>query len=99
MDFSPRESQAAVAQLARQIFTARCTPAALKQNDAAGQTGFHEGLWQDLAKAGLLATSIPEMHGGSGHGFLELCSLLEQAGAAVAPVPLWATLVLGVLPI
>ena len=30
---------------------------------------------------------------------MELCLLLEAQGNAVAPVPLWATLVLGALPI
>ena len=30
---------------------------------------------------------------------MELCLLLEAQGNAVAPVPLWATLVLGALPL
>ncbi|MCY4425906.1 MAG: acyl-CoA dehydrogenase family protein, partial [Halieaceae bacterium] len=37
--------------------------------------------------------------GGSGLGFTELCLLLEQQGRRVAPIPLYATLVLGALPI
>src|SRR5204863_9246262 len=34
-----------------------------------------------------------------GVGFLEACLLLQQLGKAVAPVPLYATLLLGALPI
>ena len=42
---------------------------------------------------------MPEAYGGGGFGMVELCLLLEAQGRSVAPVPLWATLVLGVLPI
>jgi alkylation response protein AidB-like acyl-CoA dehydrogenase len=36
--------------------------------------------------------ALPEAHGGSGGGFLDLCLLLEQQGRRVAPLPLLATL-------
>lgn len=98
MDFSFTEAQTAVADLARKIFTDRVTPALLKSVEAEGRW-FARGLWADLASAGLLGTAIPEAFGGSGHGLLELCALLAEAGAAVAPIPLWSTLVTGALPI
>ena len=60
---------------------------------------FDAALWTELAKANLLGLAIPEEHGGSGLGLTELCLVLEQQGRAVAPVPLWATVVLGALPI
>ena len=56
-------------------------------------------VWNNLAGAGLLGTAIPEDAGGSGHGLLELCALLVEAGGAAAREPLWSTLVLGALPI
>ena len=56
-------------------------------------------LWQALADANLLGIALPEDVGGSGLGLVELCLLLEQQGRVVAPVPLWATVVLGALPI
>ena len=34
-----------------------------------------------------------------GYGLTELCLLLQAQGNVVAPVPLWATLVLGALPL
>ena len=58
-----------------------------------------EALWGQLAQSGLLGTAIPDDFGGSGEGFVELCALLEQAGAFLAPLPLWPCLVLGALPI
>jgi alkylation response protein AidB-like acyl-CoA dehydrogenase len=98
MDFAFTEAQEAVAQLARKIFQERFTPAALRavENDP---ERFDRKTWGDLASAGLLGTALPEEHGGAGHGLLEVCALLEEAGAAVAPLPLWATLVLGAAPV
>lgn len=98
MDFSFTEAQKAVAELSRKIFAERVTPKALKAAEADADW-FDRPLWADLAGAGLLATAIPEDNGGSGQDFLELCALLVEAGAAVAPIPLWPTLVLGALPV
>jgi alkylation response protein AidB-like acyl-CoA dehydrogenase len=56
-------------------------------------------LWRALADADLLGLAVPESEGGAGHGLMELGLLLEAQGNFVAPVPLWATLVLGALPI
>ncbi|MFI5297032.1 MAG: acyl-CoA dehydrogenase family protein [Polyangiales bacterium] len=98
MDFSFTEAQDAVTQVARKLFTERLTPQVLKAIDARDER-YSSELWTELATSGLLGTCIAEDHGGSAHGFLELCSLLVEAGAAVAPVPLWPTLALGALPI
>ncbi|MEO7331916.1 MAG: acyl-CoA dehydrogenase family protein [Minicystis sp.] len=98
MDFSFNEAQKAISELSRKIFKERVTPAALKAVEAEPDW-FYRKLWEDLATAGLLATALPESEGGSGHGLLELCALLEEAGAAVAPIPLWAVLFLGALPV
>ena len=49
--------------------------------------------------ANLLGLAVPVAEGGAGLGLTELCLVLEQQGRAVAPVPLWATVVLGALPL
>src|SRR4051794_37063430 len=98
MDFAYEEAQKAVGDLARKIFTDRVTPAALKIVEAE-EDRFFRKVWADLAETGLLGMSLPESVGGSGHGLLEVYALLVEAGAAVAPIPLWPTLVLGALPI
>ncbi len=43
--------------------------------------------------------AVPERHGGTGAGLIELCLLLERVGRTVAPVPAWPTLVCGALPV
>jgi alkylation response protein AidB-like acyl-CoA dehydrogenase len=98
MDFTLDEVGTAVGDLARKIFAERVTPASLKQVEADADR-FDRALWKELASADLLGTSLPESAGGSGHDFLATCALLVQQGAAVAPVPLWPTLVLGAMPI
>ena len=56
-------------------------------------------LWVALSAADLLGLAVPEAHGGAGYGLPELWLLLQAQGNVVAPVPLWATLVLGALPL
>jgi 3-oxocholest-4-en-26-oyl-CoA dehydrogenase beta subunit len=55
--------------------------------------------WDELARADLLGTAVPVEYGGAGHGLLELCVLLVEAGAAVSADGLWSTLVLAALPL
>jgi 3-oxocholest-4-en-26-oyl-CoA dehydrogenase beta subunit len=98
MDFSFSEDQEALRQLARTILADHCTHERLKAVEATPEW-FHRPVWDELAKAHLLGVALPEDVGGSNFGFVELCILLEEVGRAVAPVPVWATLVLGALPI
>jgi 3-oxocholest-4-en-26-oyl-CoA dehydrogenase beta subunit len=98
MDFSFTEEQDAVRDLATQIFEGQATTERVKEIERSDERVDH-ALWRALADAGLLAIAVPEEHGGSGLGLVELCLLLEQQGRRVAPVPLWPTLVLGALPI
>jgi len=98
MDFSFTPDQEALRDLAKQIIGDLSTHERLKvvEKDPAW---FDRDLWAALAKANLLGVAIPEAHGGSGFGFLEVCLLLEQVGAHVAAVPAWPVLVLGALPL
>ncbi|HKA92260.1 MAG TPA: acyl-CoA dehydrogenase family protein [Acidimicrobiia bacterium] len=98
MDFSFTEEQEAVRELAAQVFAGHATTERVKQVEAS-ETRVDRELWRALADAGLLAIALPEEHGGSGLGLIELCLLLEEQGRRVAPVPLWPTVVLGALPL
>jgi alkylation response protein AidB-like acyl-CoA dehydrogenase len=98
VDFSLTEEQRAVGDLAEQIFQGSASVERVKAVEATDDR-VDETLWVALAEANLLGLTLPEEVGGSGLGVLELCLLLEQQGRAVAPVPLWATLALGALPI
>jgi 3-oxocholest-4-en-26-oyl-CoA dehydrogenase beta subunit len=98
MDFTFTEEQDAVRDLAAQIFEGHATTERVKEIER-GDERIDRELWRALADAGLLAIAVPEEHGGSGLGLVELCLILEQQGRRVAPVPLLPTLVLGALPI
>ena len=98
MDLGFTEDQEALQQLAAQILAAHTTTDRLKQVEA-DQDRFDRSLWTELARANLLGVGVGEEHGGIGGGLIEICLLLEQAGATVAPVPLWPTLVLGAMPL
>ncbi|MCU1460576.1 MAG: acyl-CoA dehydrogenase [Acidimicrobiales bacterium] len=90
MDFTFDDGQAAVRELAEQIFQGRATVERVKAVEA-GEDRFDRELWVDLAKAELLGLCLPEAYGGSGLGLVELCLVLEQQGRVVAPVPVLAT--------
>jgi 3-oxocholest-4-en-26-oyl-CoA dehydrogenase beta subunit len=94
MDFTFTEEQETIAKVARQLFEHRITPEHLTELEA-GDVRYDAALWHELATADLLGIALPENVGGSGHGFLELALLLSEVGAGVAPVPVYATLLLG----
>jgi 3-oxocholest-4-en-26-oyl-CoA dehydrogenase beta subunit len=94
MDFTFTEEQETIAKVARQLFEHRATPEHLTELEA-GEVRYDDALWRELAAADLLGIALPENVGGSGHGFLELALLVGEVGWSVAPVPVYATLLLG----
>ncbi|OBI11919.1 acyl-CoA dehydrogenase [Mycobacterium sp. E2327] len=98
MDFTFTEEQETIAKLGRDTFERRATPERLAELEA-GETRYDAALWAELAAADLLGTALPEAVGGNGGGFVELGVLLAEVGFSVAPVPAYATLVLGADPI
>lgn len=98
MNFNFTEDQNAIKALAQQIFSDRTTDEFLLQF-ADEEKSYDEPLWQTLAEQGLLALNIPEAQGGTELGLIELCLMLEEQGHSLSPIPLYSTLVLGVLPI
>ena len=55
--------------------------------------------WRALASSGLLALALPADLDGDGLGVAEVAQVLTEAGRAAAPVPAYAALALGVLPV
>ena len=82
MDLSFTEDQIALRDLARQILTGHVTGDRLKEIEAEPDR-IDRTLWSELARAGFLEIE----------GFVEACIAFEEQGRAVAPVPLWSTLV------
>jgi 3-oxocholest-4-en-26-oyl-CoA dehydrogenase beta subunit len=98
MDFTFTEEQETIGKLARDLFERRCTPERLTELEA-GDIRYDTALWKELAAVDLLGTGLPESMGGTGGGFVELGVLLAEVGWSVAPVPAYATLLLGADPI
>ena len=97
VDFSFNEEQQDLQDLATQILEGELTHERLKEVEG-GDENFDRELWAKLAEAGLLGIALPEAQGGGGYGFLEAALVLEQVGRTVAPVPYFATVVLGGAP-
>jgi alkylation response protein AidB-like acyl-CoA dehydrogenase len=98
MDFNFSDDQNSIRELAYQIFTDRASDEFLLSFSRTDDT-YDETLWQTLAAQGLLGVAVPESAGGTGFGLIELCIVLEEQGRRVAPIPLYASTVLGGLPI
>jgi 3-oxocholest-4-en-26-oyl-CoA dehydrogenase beta subunit len=98
MDFTFTEEQETIAKVARDLFEHRTSPEHLTELEA-GDIRYDDALWKELAALDLLGTALPESVGGNGGGFVELGVLLAEVGWSVAPVPVYATLVLGADPI
>ena len=98
MDFGFTPEQEALRDLARTICQDHATHERLKavERDPTGSTA---SCGAALARPTCSASRSRRASAGSGLGLTELCLLLEQVGAAVAPVPVWAALVLGALPV
>ena len=58
-----------------------------------------DAAWQAMAKAGLLALTLPGRMDGDELGVLEAAVLLAEVGRAAASVPALATMMLGALPV
>jgi alkylation response protein AidB-like acyl-CoA dehydrogenase len=98
MDFSPTQEQEDIRALAARIFGDLVAHAALPDFEDP-QDWFDERLWIQLAESSLLGIGIPEEFGGAGMGLVEACTVLEEAGRNLAPVPLLPALLLGAAPI
>src|SRR5688572_22729773 len=98
MNFDWNEQQTAVSQLAGKILANEVSEASLRELEKSGSF-FHAHAWQKLAEAGLLGVAIDEAHGGMGGGVLDLAALLIEVGRHVAPLPAFACLALGALPV
>lgn len=58
------------------------------------EDGFERRLWKEIADLGWAGLTIPEEHGGSGFGSLEMSAVLEEMGRLLTPGPFFASAVL-----
>ncbi|HEY1688938.1 MAG TPA: acyl-CoA dehydrogenase family protein [Solirubrobacteraceae bacterium] len=86
MDFDLSDEQREIQSTAKELLSARSGAAVVRT--AAEARSENGALWQEVSGLGWPGIAIEEHHGGQGLGLVELCVILEQAGAALAPVPL-----------
>ncbi len=94
MDFDLNENQQEMRNALRSVFDGACDIRHVRQVAYDGD-GRDPGLWKALSEGGWTALMVPEAEGGSGLRFEDFIVLLEEAGRAVAPVPLTTTLLAG----
>ena len=78
----------AVREAVADVLADRCTPAVLED---AERDGWAPGVWDPLHAGGFTTVGVPEDAGGAGGSVAEACAILEEVGAAAAPVPLAET--------
>jgi alkylation response protein AidB-like acyl-CoA dehydrogenase len=93
MDFALSESQRLLKDNARKFFASEC-PLEHVRRLMETETAYDEGLWAKMAEQGYTGVIFPEEYDGVGLGEVELILLMEEAGRALVPGPLFSTVAL-----
>jgi alkylation response protein AidB-like acyl-CoA dehydrogenase len=93
MQFGLNESQELLKSNARKFFAAEC-PADRVRRLMESETAFDEALWAKMAEQGYTGIIFPDEYGGVGLGTVDLILLMEEAGRALLPGPLFSTVAL-----
>jgi alkylation response protein AidB-like acyl-CoA dehydrogenase len=95
MDFGLSTDQREIQRTARELLAERARPERVREYAEAGR--LDEALWRELCELGWPGIAIAEEYGGQGLGLVELSILCEELGRTLAPVPLLACVLAGVL--
>ena len=87
MQFDFSEDQRRLQDEVRRVLTDHSTSANVRRV-LEGEADYCADTWAQLAALGALGLAVDEAHGGAGMGLLELCLVAEEAGRALAAVPL-----------
>ena len=90
MHFGLNENQVILRDSAREFFAGEC-PIAFVRRAAESATAYDPQLWAQLAAQGYTGIIFDEAYGGVGLGIVELVLLMEEAGRALLPGPLFST--------
>jgi alkylation response protein AidB-like acyl-CoA dehydrogenase len=95
MEFAYTAAQTALAAELATVCERHPAASILRAFADAGAAAFDGGLWQALAAGRWLGLALPSEDGGRGLGGEELTLVAYEAGRALAPVPLVATVLAG----
>ncbi len=94
MYFDLNDEQQQIKETAREFLAARYKPERIREL-LDTDLGFEESDWQEMVELGWAGLALPEEHGGQGLGSVELASVFEEIGYALAPGPLLSNTVVG----
>jgi len=87
VDFGLSETQELIRSTAREFF-ASSSSLEVVRNVADGNSDAVSKLWDEAVALGWSGFTVPEPFGGTGFSFEDLIVLIEEAGAALAPIPI-----------
>ena len=93
MQFGLSESQTILRDSAREFFAGECQMARVRRL-AESDTAHDPALWAKMAEQGYTGIIFDDACGGVGLGVVELVLLMEEAGRALLPGPLFSTVAL-----
>jgi alkylation response protein AidB-like acyl-CoA dehydrogenase len=98
MDFTLDDDQRALAETARQFLADRAPSAYVRSivdgDGPEARAGITDAMWDRLVELGWVGLLVPEEHGGSGMGLLEMIVVLEAMGRLPFPGPFLSSAVL-----
>ena len=92
MDVLPTEEEQMLKNLAREFLDGECPPSLARAMET-DDLGYPPDLWKKMAELGWFGLALPERYGGQGMPLTYLGIIVEEAGRAIAPVPLHSTMV------
>jgi len=94
MYFDLTDEQQAIKSTAHDFLASRFKSERIREI-AAGESGFDERGWKEMAELGWAGLALPEEWGGQGLGTVDLAVLFEEMGYALAPSPLLSNTIAG----
>ena len=92
MDVLLNEDEKMIRETAREYLEAECTPALVRQMEK-DPKGYPPEMWKKAAELGWQGMALPEKYGGLDLPLVCLGLIMEEAGRALAPLPLHSTVV------
>jgi alkylation response protein AidB-like acyl-CoA dehydrogenase len=95
MHLALTEEQEMIAETAIEFMREKSPVSRFRElRDAGDETGFSKSLWKEMAELGWVGMLFPEAFGGSDMSMADLITVLEPAGANLAPEPFLSTVLL-----
>jgi alkylation response protein AidB-like acyl-CoA dehydrogenase len=90
VQFAHSEEQQLIRDNARALLSERAASAQLRAALAA-PGGYDAQLWRTIGELGWTGLAVPQIYGGAGLGWIELCILMEEQGRRLLASPFFAT--------